>query len=171
MYSPEEIGINTPEDENIIHIKDNDVKTSVEKPAARTIINDEEIMNLKMAAKSPIVEIDSDKLIEFVINGLKGVKKLDNKVTLETIPIAKYDLILKKINESVLAKEKKEAKNDPLPDKKETENQINLDDELPVQEMEYAKPANTKNDNKKDKNNEEKSKNTTIENNNKDAKK
>lgn len=158
MYSPEEMGIKTPEDDNIIPIDDKDQKTRGKKEelkpqAARTIINAEEIQNIKAAAKSPLVEIKSDELISFVLNEFIKLKKINKDTTLETFPLNKYNLFLDRVKKCVLTKEKKAAKDGPLPDKEEnikTENNINLDD-LPVKEMEYVKPANTKTKNKKEK--------------------
>jgi phage recombination protein Bet len=163
MYSPEEMGIETQENENIIPIENDDIKTSKQE---RKIINEEEIMNIKAAAKSPLVEIDSEKLIKYVLDEVKKVKKMNKNIALETFPLKHYDLFLERIKKCVLVKEKNTAKDGPLPDKSTTKNEdnINLDGDLPVKEMEYAKPANTKNDNKEKNTNKK-------EENNKDGKK
>lgn len=154
MYSPEEVGVNISDDENIIPLTDDNVKNST-KPQPQ-IISETEVQNIKNAAKSPLVEIESEKLIEFVLNEFVKLKKINKDTTIENLHPGVYDLFLGRIKKLVLTKEKQAAK-DPLPDIKQEnkvenkpaetkiEKDINIDTDLPVKEMEYAKPANTSN--------------------------
>ena len=154
MYSPEEMGIDTPEDGTIV-IDSGSIQND--------LIDEEQIQNIKQAAKSNLVDFDSTKLIEFVFDLLKKKKQLGKSITLENLPGSKYKLVLKSVKDAVLVKEKQSCKDGVLPDREKIDDKLNNETDLPVVEMNYAIPANNK-DKKADKENKDKKANKENEN-------
>lgn len=100
LYSPEEFGENS-EATNSIDVKYEEVNE---------FINEEQIKVLYDTAKSEIIEIDSEKLISYVIEQMIKQKILKENTTIKTIPFSKLNKLIEWVKISVELKEKKNKK-------------------------------------------------------------
>lgn len=98
LYSPEEFGENS-ELQNAVNVAYKDVEED--------FLNKEQIKILYDTAKSEIIEIDSEKLISYVISLLIKQNILKKETTINTIPVSKLNLLIEWIKKSVELKEKK----------------------------------------------------------------
>ena len=147
MYAPEEMGININEDGNIIDVdfeqipnqddnknknsKNTNSKKENKKPD-ELYISEYQINILKESATSKRYQLDSSKVLNYVIEEMIKRKLLRNDaVDLTKIQANKYNEVLKAVKETVLAKEKKIEKL----------NENNSDDSLPVMNQNFAEPA------------------------------
>ncbi len=97
LYSPEEFG-EYSEPKNIVNADYEELEE---------FINDEQIKIIYNTAKSSIIEIDSEKLVNYVIEQMIKQNILKKDVTLKTIPVSKLNQLIEWIKKSVELKEKK----------------------------------------------------------------
>jgi len=95
LYSPEEFGeTSDPENENVINVNYENIEE---------FANEEQMKILYEAAKSEKIEIDSNKLVEYVIDQLIKNKIINDK----RIPVHKLNTAIEWIKKTVALKEKK----------------------------------------------------------------
>lgn len=128
MYAPEEVGVQV-QNGNVIDIT----------PEPEELISIDDMKKIKQSATSKMADIDSGKLIKFIMGKLVKDKILSSN-KLNDIPVTKLDLVIKAVQSAVLAKEKKVAKEDPLPTKEEPKKDDLLDG-LPSSDDNFAKPV------------------------------
>lgn len=97
LYSPEEFGENS-EPQNTVNVDYEEVVN---------FINEEQIKILYDTAKSSVIEIDSEKLISYVIEQMIKQDLLKKGTTIKTIPFSKLNKLIEWIKISVELKEKK----------------------------------------------------------------
>lgn len=148
MYGEEEMGVETKE-ENVIDITIDDKKEEKQSVKNETkqktdlTVTKEDIEKIYDAVNSDIIKINSQKTYEFIkytINQLIKSKKLPAKTTINNLKKDKSKLVIDQIKEVIKAAESKHIK-------KEGEKIIDDKEDPKMQEMNYEKKEEVKNDN------------------------
>lgn len=118
LYSPEEMG-NGEAIEGTFKVK--------EEPIKLDLVDDKDIKKIKDSAKSDIIKVDSEKLVEYTLKILYDNKKIPS-INLEELPKIAVKEVIETIKKGIKVKEDKSIKGN----------------DLPISPEKLAEPANTK---------------------------